>query len=599
MIVSSLLRTQQQLQSHKSSIPLVRCLLIHNDKQHNNKHHTLVHRFYSSTTIVDSEEEVPPHYHELICIGGGSGGLSASKRASLYLLQEQTQQASSDDVGASTIPTNLMGDVATKKSSARVALIDSRAKTEQQVNLCKPSLRWGLGGTCVNVGCIPKKLFHASSLVFESVVKNNDLSKFGLPYNTTTDKAVVVNWKEFSDQVMNYIKSINFGYRGDLMSASVEIVSGNAKFVDRETIEVTLDRGNKKKRMKAKNFVIAVGGSPTIPDIPGSQYVITSDEIFYLRDAPGKTLVVGAGYIALECAGFLNGLGFPTTVMYRSVPLRSFDQECAAFVVKHLEHAGARIMPGKVITRIEKNDVTGKLKVYYTSTDATQEESEEYDTVMYAIGRTSHKQCESLHLDNAGVTWDRVTGKIITNESDQTSTSNIYAIGDCAQSPSMAGYVSELTPVAIRAGKLLASRLYGDGKQLMNYDNVPTAIFTPVEYACVGLSEEQAIRVYGVDNLEIYHLHYNSVENSFLKRELNTSFMKMICLKTENERIVGFHYCGPNAGEMIHGVAVALKNGATKTDFDDMVGVHPTAAEEMFSMQVTKRSGLPAEKHGC
>lgn len=271
--------------------------------------------------------------------------------------------------------------------------------------------------------------------------------------------------------------------------------------------------------------------------------------------------------------------------MIRSIPLRGFDQQCANYIVEDMKHLGTKFLQESIPVKIEK--INEKLHVTFEKEKNLF--TEEYDTVMFAIGRKGVTQ--GMNLKEIGVKLDK-NDKIIVNEFEQTSVPNIYALGDIKS-----GGI-ELTPVAIMAGSTLAKYLYGGHKVPMNYDLVPSTVFTPLEYGVCGLSEEEAIRRYGNENIEVYHVSLNPLEHH-LSRHENRCYMKQICLKTQNEKVIGFHILSPNAGEITQGVAVAMKMGATKKDFDDTVGIHPTIAEEITINRVTKSSGVSFEKGGC
>jgi thioredoxin reductase (NADPH) len=286
-------------------------------------------------------------------------------------------------------------------------------------------------------------------------------------------------------------------------------------------------------------------------------------------------LVVGASYVALECAGFLSGLGFDTTVMMRSIPLRGFDQECAGKIVDFMsskEHNPTKFIQGFVPISIEK--VEDGLKVTWQDTKTSFTASDVFKTVLFAIGRTP--DVAKLGLDEAGVKLAK-SGKILVNEYEKTSIPNIYAIGDVIEGG------LELTPVAIQSGKYLADRLYGGKTLKMDYVNVPTTVFTPLEYGACGLPEERAIEIYGHDKITIYKKNCNILENKLTERK-DQSFVKLVCLG-ENEQVIGFHFCGPSAGEVTQGVGIAVKLKATKDDFDHTVGIHPTNAENYTKLE--------------
>jgi thioredoxin reductase (NADPH) len=348
-------------------------------------------------------------------------------------------------------------------------------------------------------------------------------------------------------------------------------------------------------RVTAAHIVIAVGGRPHIPaDVPGArEHAITSDDIFSLNRRPGKTLCVGASYIALECAGFLTELGYDVTVAARSILLRGFDRQCAEKIGTLMEDLGTNIMVGYQPTAITKLP-NGKLQVVFSDVTGGNgaQKTEVYDTVFYATGRTP--DLAGLNLPAAGVQV-APSGKLpVTDE--RTNVPHIFAVGDVCEGK------QELTPVAVRAGELLAKRLFGGATERMDYDLVATTVFTPMEYGTVGLSEEDAVAKYGEDDLEVYMFEFTTLELSAMHRTKhpkrgddedmgNLCLSKLVCRKSENERVVGFHYVGPNAGELTQGFALAVRLGATKADFDSMVGIHPTDAESFCSLAVTRRSG--------
>jgi thioredoxin reductase (NADPH) len=495
--------------------------------------------------------------YDLIVVGGGSGGLACSKAAA--------------------------------ELGARVAVLD----------FVKPSpagTKWSLGGTCVNVGCIPKKLMHTAGIHGEAAAMSQ---RFG--WNMSAEGH---DWSTMVTQVNNYIKSLNFAYKNDLKSKKVQYINAFGKFRDANTIECT-DKKGEVSEITASNIVIAVGGRPTPLNCEGSEHVIDSDDIFWKKSSPGKTCVIGASYVALECAGFLNALGLDTTVAVRSRLLRGFDTEYADKIGAHMEAHGTTFRKGFTPASITQDEASGKLTVAFQSSASKDAplETEEFDTVLAAIGR---RPCTAeLGLEAAGVEVQE-NGKIRTNF-EQTNVPNIYAIGDVIDG------APELTPVAIKAGKLLASRLFGNGVKVMDYHTIPTTVFTPLEYGCIGFSEEDAINEFGADNIEVYHTSFEPLEwalnpttfdnasPEYIKKEFdrNACGAKLICNKAEDEHVVGLHYLGPNAGEVTQGFAVAMRLGATKEDFDLSVGIHPTTAEWFTTLNVTKSSGEEADAGGC
>jgi len=484
--------------------------------------------------------------YDIIVIGGGSGGLAASKEAS--------------------------------RLGKKVAVCD----------FVKPSpagTSWGLGGTCVNVGCIPKKLMHQAALLGESV---KDAKSFGWQ----VDKSQVNHdWGKMVEEVQNHIGGLNWGYRVALREKKVDYLNEYAEFVDANTLR-TVNKKGKERTVTAQQFILATGGRPKYPDIPGAELGISSDDLFSLPHNPGKTLLVGASYIALECAGFLHGVGVSATVMVRSILLRGFDQQMANKIGEHMEENGVNFVRECVPTKIERVEEgqPGKLKVTAKYNDGT-EFVDEFNTVIFAIGRDA---CTAnIGLDKIGVALNPKNGKIIHDAKEQTNVANVFAIGDVLDGK------PELTPVAIQSGKLLARRLAGVSNTLTDYVNVCTTVFTPLEYGTCGLSEEDAIQQYGEDNLEVYHQNFWPLEWTVAHRPENSCYLKLICVKSEAEKVVGFHYLGPNAGEVTQGFGIALKMGATKANFDDLIGIHPTTAENFTTLEITKSSGVDASATGC
>eukprot|EP00461_Guttulinopsis_vulgaris_P010300 UN10375 len=319
---------------------------------------------------------------------------------------------------------------------------------------------------------------HYSGLV--GAVLHHDAAKFGWK-SASGETHYKHDWEQLVETVQNHVHASNFAYRGGLRSAKVEYINALASFKDANTLQYKLK--GQDKELVADHILIATGGRPVIPDdVKGArEFAITSDDIFSRDTPPGKTLVVGASYIALECAGFLTELGYDTTVAVRSILLRGFDRDCANKIEQIMRCNGTKFL-NKLPKEIQKLD-NGKLNVIFAD-DSTGE----YDTVLYATGR--YADTRLLGLENAGVTTLE-NGKFIVNDNEQTNIPNIYAVGDILQGR------PELTPVAIRTGELLVRRLFAGKTQKMNWDMIPTTVFTPVEYGCCGLSEEDAIKAYG------------------------------------------------------------------------------------------------------
>ena len=505
----------------------------------------------TSRIRVISAQLMSTYTHDFAVIGGGSGGLAAAKEAS--------------------------------RAGAKVVMFDYVTKSPH-------GTQWGFGGTCVNVGCIPKKLFHYSSLLGESV---HDLKQLGWS-KTVGGQSPSHDWSELVQTVTNYIRKLNFSYRTGARSAGVEYINARAKFSgsDEHSLEYTDSKSGETRQVRAKHVLVAVGGRPTIPhSITGIEHAITSDDIFYSPKSPGKTLVVGGGYIAMECAGFLTGMGYDTTVAVRSKPLRNFDNQIGEKIQSIMHEMGTNFLIGTIPTKLEKIE-NNQIQVTFDNNT-----KDVFDTVLIATGRTP--ETRNLNLPK-NVKIDVKSGKFIADPRSNLveGTNVIYAVGDCLYgSP-------ELTPVAVKDGELLARRLFTDSKTaVFDKSFIPTTVFTPSEYGTVGLSEEAAIAQYGPEKIECYLYEWPSLERAAVHREKpinrrndeadieqgNNCFTKLVCV---DEKVVGFHFVGPNAGEVTQGFALAVKLGATKADYDSLVGIHPTDAEALCGLTITKRSGL-------
>lgn len=279
------------------------------------------------------------------------------------------------------------------------------------------------------------------------------------------------------------------------------------------------------------------------------------------------------------------------TVLVRSALLNGFDRQISDMIGNYMEKHGTKFKKGFVPVKVEKLS-SGKKAVTYKSQDS--EFTEEFDTVLVATGRVP--ETKALCLDKVGVKLAS-NEKILIDKYDRTNVPNIYSIGDCCVGEDFAPL--ELTPLAIQMGRLLAARLYGNAKALMDFKNIATTIFTPLEYGSVGYSEEEAVKKFKQENIEVYHTYFKPLEWTIPHREDNTCYMKVIVDKQDEERIIGCHVLSPNAGEVIQGYAVAIKAGATKQLLDDTVGIHPTISEEFTTLNVTKASGESPEKTGC
>lgn len=466
---------------------------------------------------------------DVVVIGGGAGGIACAKECA--------------------------------KWGAKVGL----------VNGVKPGLSWGLGGTCVHAGCIPKKIMHQASLLGETL---KDFGSLGW----RVEHQSVHDWGRLVKYIQQHVRGLNEAYLHDLESAGVEHIQAFASFVDDHTIECAcIDGGT--MRLTSMMFVVAVGCAPHDAGYQGAaECCISCDDIFWRPHSPGKTLVVGGGYTGLECGGAIQGLGFPTTVMIRTTPLRGFDEEMAQHVVASLKGQGVRFLEQTYPMRFERHAGTGRVSCYYFSHGMAEPVCEEYDTVILAVGRKP--VVERLNLPVAGVTVHPVSGKIEATQ-QQTKVPHIFAIGDAVHD------VPELTPVAIKEGIVLGRRLFGGVIVHMDYALVPAAVFTPVQYACIGLSEELAVSSFGKGDVQVYYSYYTPFEWKW-KHAPTPCYMKLITVKSKRERVVGLHILGPQASEIIQGFALAMRCKATKQDFDDMVGILPTCAEELTRLHLTK-----------
>lgn len=489
--------------------------------------------------------DIGKYDYDLVVIGGGSGGLACAKEAVAY--------------------------------GKKVAVLDF-------VNPSPRGTAWGLGGTCVNVGCIPKKLMHQAALLGEAV---HDAKAFG--WQIPEPENIKIDWATMRQAVQDHVKSVNWVTRVMLRDMKIEYVNGHGHFVDPHTVVAKLKNGTE-KILKTERVVIAVGGRPNYPEIQGAlEHCITSDDVFSLENPPGKTLVIGAGYIGLECAGFLKGFGYDATVMVRSVVLRGFDQQMAGLITDEMKDRGIKFLHKCIPLKVTKMP-NGKLQVLWKNTQENTEASDEFDTVLMAIGRKA--LTAELQLNNAGVEVNKSNHKILA-VNEQTNVPHIYAVGDVLHER------PELTPVAVQAGKLLASRIFGDSNILMDYTNVATTVFTPLEYGCVGFSEEAAVKLHGEDNIEVYHAYYKPTEFFVPQKSYKNCYLKVICLRNPPRKILGMHFIGPQAGEVIQGYAAAIKCGITFEQLEDTVGIHPTVSEEFTRVTITKRSGLDPTPQSC
>ncbi|MEL7478774.1 MAG: glutathione-disulfide reductase [Pseudomonadota bacterium] len=448
-------------------------------------------------------------HFDYIAIGGGSGGIASANRAAMR--------------------------------GAKVALIEAKH----------------MGGTCVNVGCVPKKVMWHGAQVAEAI-------KLYAPDYGFDVELKNFDWAKLVESREAYIGRIHQGYEGYLAKNGVTVINGFAKFVDNKTIEVNGEH------YTADHISIAVGGRPSIPNIPGAEYGIDSNGFFELDEQPRRVAVIGAGYIAVELAGVLSSLGTETHLFVRKhAPLRNFDPLVVETLTEVMKKEGPTLHTNatpKALTKEADGSVTLHLENGDTHT---------VDQVIWAIGREPVTDLINLQATDVETTE---RGYIKTDEYQNTSVPGIYALGDI-----MEGGI-ELTPVAVKAGRMLAERLFNpelpDAK--MDYNLVPTVVFSHPPIGTIGLTEPQAIAQYGEENVKVYTSTFAAMYTAVTQHRQPCK-MKLVCVG-EDEKIVGLHGIGFAVDEMIQGFAVAMKMGATKADFDSVVAIHPTGSEEFVTM---------------
>ncbi len=418
-----------------------------------------------------------------------------------------------------------------------------------------------LGGTCVNVGCVPKKLFVYGSHFHEDF---EDAAGFG--WTVTPGE---FDWVQLRDNKTREIERLNGIYRNLLDNAGVTLYEGHAELLDAHTIRVNGET------LTSENILIASGSWPVVPEFPGREHAITSNEAFYLERFPDRAVVVGGGYIAVEFAGIFAGLGAETTLIYRGpLFLRGFDPSIRTFVADELKKKGVDLRFETTVDEII--DTGGRKRL--TCHDGTEIDA---DLVLYATGRKPNS--EGIGLEAAGVqTADN--GAVLVDEHYRTNVENIYAIGDVIDRV-------QLTPVAIEEGMCLAHNLFGSGSggedlRCLNYENIATAVFCQPNIGTVGLTEDEAVERFSGD-IDVYESSYTPMKHTLTGRD-EKSYMKML-VQRSTDRVLGIHMVGPDAGEIIQGMSVALTAEATKTQFDATVGIHPTAAEELVTLREPSR----------
>jgi glutathione reductase (NADPH) len=455
-------------------------------------------------------------HFDLLVIGGGSGGVATANRAASY--------------------------------GARVALFEPAR----------------MGGTCVNAGCVPKKIMWSAASAAHAI---EEAGGYGFRVQRNG-----FDWNRFKQQRDDYIRHLNSVYERGLTGNKVDIVRAHARFVEPQVIVANGER------YTAGHIAIAVGGRPIVPKLPGTEHGITSNGFFELDKCPERVAIVGAGYVSVELGGLLRALGSEVTMLLRRDHfLHSFDPMLREQLMKQMEADGIRM-----IRKVRVCEVERTAEGISIACDNGARLSG-FDTLIWAIGREPNS--DGLGLDTANVRVDP-EGAIHTDAYQETNVPGIYAIGDVAGR-------FELTPVAIAAGRRLADRIFGGkaGRHLP-YENIPTVIFSHPPIGTVGLSEQAAVARFGAAAIRVYETEFTPMYYAFTDRRPSCS-MKLVVSGPE-ERIVGCHVIGLGADEMLQGFAVAVRMGATKADFDDTVAIHPTVAEEMVTM---RRSRAAAVQH--
>jgi len=448
---------------------------------------------------------------DLLTIGGGSGGVAVSNRAAKY--------------------------------GARCVLIE----------------RGRLGGTCVNVGCVPKKIMWNAGHIAHTL---EDAADYGF-----AREGHAHDWTILKDSRDRYVRDLNRLYAAGLASSGVDIVQGNARFVGPKTVEVN------GQRLSAKHVVIATGGYPIVPDVPGAELGITSDGFFDLESRPEKVAIIGAGYIAAELGGVLRALGSHVTVLLRREQLiMSFDTMLREVLMQQMRADGIEFVTNTLIAGLQREQ-DGTLTILSDSGMRVGG----FDCVLWAIGRRANSA--QLDLGATGLRADELH-HVTTDLFQETGVPGIYAIGDITGR-------ATLTPVAIAAGRRLADRIFdGQKSRHLTYRNIPTVVFSHPPIGTIGFTEAEAVGAYGAGEVKIYQAAFTPMYNAFTTRKEKMA-VKLVVAGSD-EKVIGIHVIGSGSDELLQGFAVAMQMGATKRDFDDTVAIHPTVAEELVTLRTAR-----------
>ncbi|XP_065807568.1 thioredoxin reductase 1, cytoplasmic isoform X1 [Labrus bergylta] len=494
-----------------------------------------------------------PYDYDLLVIGGGSGGLAVAKEAA---------------------------------GLRRKVLI---------LDLGAPSLRGAkrvLGGSTLNVDSVRKFLQHSSLL--GKALQDSENYGWKLKDHGSLRPSVSHSWTQLVEAVEEQRRRSSEELRRELKRCGVFYLNARGEIVAPHTVEATEVSG-RKRRVTAETLVVATGDRPQYLGVPGgAEFCITSEDLLSLPRPPGRTLVVGGSAEGLECAGFLFGLGVQVSVMLQPDVLPGFDRKMAQKIENHMLVSGVDFLYHCSLDKVEQtegssDDFTSEtlqpvsrkaLRVTFITKEG-QSEQEDFDTVLLAVGK---RACTSdIGLECVGVQSRQDSGKVLVNERDQTGVDHIYAIGSVQHGrPSTTG-------LSVHAGTLLARRLYRGDSILCDYTNVPTVVLTPLEYAACGLSEERTNLTFGEDSVEVYHSYYWPLEWELPARNKNSCYVKVICHIPDQERVLGLHVMGPNAGDVLQGFVAAMKCGLTKEQLDATVGIHPGSAQVLTSLTQTQR----------